>query len=126
MEITKDISIGENRWIKWVDFDSNDNDLLEIDEFLNSTWKFWKLLETQCVSECCGIDAFSFWFEDLKSASKDFNISNLLIELNVLKSQIESKNHNVLISEKLNTLVEKSVFVKLVSYIIESLHKLNK
>ena len=126
MQITKDISIGEDKWIKWIEIEPNEKDLLEIDIYLIPSWEFWKKLETECVIQCCGIDSFSFWFDDIKSVSNNFNISNLIIDINELKKQIENKNKRILISEKLNNLFEIKVFIELLNHIIKTLEEINK
>ncbi len=43
--------------------------------------EFWKYLEVECVAECCGIDAFSFWVEDINRAAMNSKIKNLDIAI---------------------------------------------
>lgn len=121
MERNRDISIGEFQSIKWIEFDNNSQDFFEIDEYLNPTWDFWTLLETECVSECCGIDAFNFWGEQINLVAVNFNKVQLITKLNTLLYKIQVDNHQLIISSKLNNLFEKSVFERLVIHIIKTL-----
>ncbi len=121
MERNRDISIGEFQSIKWIDVDNNSNDLFEIDEYLSPTWDFWKLLETECVSGCCGIDAFNFWKEQINLASANFDKTELIKMFNTLLYEIQVDNHQLITSSQLNNLFEKSVFEKLIIHIIKTL-----
>ena len=62
------ISIGKDKWIKWVDFNRyvydqcipiNYDQCFEIDYLLEPTFDFWNKLETECVAGCCGINAYN-------------------------------------------------------------------
>ena len=115
---TKDINIGENKWIKWVDFDPKEKELFDIDNLLNETWEFWKLLETECVVECCGIDAFSFWKEDIQKSLTDFDKLKLIRQIELLKKEIQDNHCSIIISSKFNNLFDKSVFVQLLDHVL--------
>ena len=121
MQETKDISIGQDKWIKWIELDPNNKDEFEIDPSLESTKPFWKNLETECVAECCGIDAFSFWPENIQKASKDFDTIGLKAQLVKLRDAVIQSNSKVVVSERLNNLFDKKVFVELVDHIIRHL-----
>jgi hypothetical protein len=122
METTKDISIGKDKWIGWIDFDStNDNDLFEIDDLLRPTFNFWDKLETQCVAGCCGIDAYSFWEEDIKRAVDKVDKTDLIKNLLTAKAEIESRSERIVISGKLNNLIDKSVFIQLLDHIVTTI-----
>ena len=45
---TKDISIGKDKWITWVELDIDHNDSFDIDSLLEPTKEFWQNLETEC------------------------------------------------------------------------------
>jgi hypothetical protein len=122
MESTKDISIGENNWIKWVDFDPmDDNSILEIDNLLKPTFDFWDGLETQCLAECCGIDAFAFWEEDIMRSSKELDHTQLVVDLRNVKAELIKSSKTIVLSSKLNNLLDKAVFVKLVDHILTTI-----
>lgn len=123
METTKDISIGKDKWIGWIDFDStDDNDLFEIDDLLRSTFDFWDKLETQCMAECCGIDAYSFWQDDIKLAVGKMDKVDIVNKLLSAKKEIESRSETIVISEKLNNLIDKSVFIQLLDHIVTTIN----
>ena len=121
MENTNDISIGQDKWIRWKNFDHVPGNLLSIDSLLESSWPFWSNLETQCVAACCGIDAFSFWPENIKKASQKMDKQKLISALTSLKYEILRSDTDVIISSKLNNIFEKSVFALLLDHILESI-----
>lgn len=77
MQITKDISIGKDEWIKWIEFDAISIEPLEVDEILEPIKPFLKGLETECMAECCRIDAYSFWDEEIVQSSTELNKNEL-------------------------------------------------
>ncbi len=115
---SKDISIGEQKYIKWVDLDLKSN-VFEVD--LKTTEHFWKYLEIECVAECCGIDAFSFWREDIEKAKINLDDKNIKQELIDLKYKIKSINEKVISCSYLNNLFDKNVFIELLDHIIINL-----
>ena len=120
MENTSDISIGLDKWIKWVDWDSNAV-VRDIDFEIKTTEPFWKLLETQCVSACCGINAYALWTEDILNARTLLGNPNIKSEFVGLKEKIEAISENVLCSAYLNNLFDKNVFIQLLDHIISNL-----
>jgi hypothetical protein len=113
-----DISIGENAWIKWVDFEPGDNEILEIDELLKPTFDFWSALETECVAGCCGIGAFSFWKEGIVRAAADFGNIKLQSHLSDIKEQLIKSGKTTVSSTRLNNLFHKEVFIELLDHIL--------
>ena len=126
MGVTKNISIEENKFIEWIEFDNNDENIFYFDKLLNPTWEFWKKLETECVIECCGIDALAFWQEDIQTASQNFDITDLISEFSNLKNEIENQDKQIVSSSKLNNLFHKKVFIQLLKHILETLKTINK
>jgi hypothetical protein len=127
METTRDISIGKDKWIRWIHFDStSDNDLFEIDDLLGPTFDFWDKLETQCVAGCCGIDAYTFWDDDIKFAVDKMDKAELIKNLLSAKTEIESRSETIVISRKLNNLIDKSVFIQLLDHIVTTIQLTDK
>ena len=116
---TKNISIGKDKWIEWVEFDSQNVDLFEIDSLLKPTEKLWKALETECVVECCGIDALGFWEEDIERATNEMDKNILRHNLSELEKQLAELEATVLISSMLNQLIDKCVFIQLIKHILD-------
>jgi hypothetical protein len=123
METTNDINIGKDKWIEWINFDfTNGDNVFQIDDLLRSTFDFWDKLEIQCVAGCCGIDAYSFWKEDIKLAADQMNQADLIKNLMTAKMNIESRSEVILASEKLNFLMNKSVFIQLLDHIVTTVN----
>lgn len=114
---TNDISIGQDKWIKWIELDPNDESLFNVDQLFEPTEQFWKYLETECVAACCGIDAFALWPEDIKNASKHFDLTELKDQLSTMKDDVVQVYKNVIISKRLNNLFDKKVFIQLIDHI---------
>jgi hypothetical protein len=114
---TKDISIGQDRWIKWVELGPNDADLYNIDHLLEPLEQLWQNLETECVAACCGINAFALWPEDIENASKHLDTINLKDHLLQLKKDLTQVDKNIIVSKRLNNLFDKQVFIQLLDHI---------
>jgi hypothetical protein len=119
MEITKDISIGKNKWIKWIEIDPTATDT-NIDDKLLKTKSFWTYLETECVAGCCGIDAFAFWSEDIKIAKEKFNDPYLREYLEELKKEIQNAETVVISSYFLNNNFHKNLFIDLIDHLLKN------
>jgi hypothetical protein len=120
MDITDDISIGENKSIKWIEIAPDAKDT-NFDEQLSKTKPFWKYLETQCLSGCCGIDAFTFWPEDIRIAKEKCNDPQLIEKLTELKLDIQHIETDVISSIFLNNLFHKNVFIQLMDHILDNI-----
>ena len=120
MNHDNDISIGKNEWITWVD-PSETETPLDIDNYIDSTKMFWKHLETECVSACCGIDAFGLWPSNIQNAKKIVNQESIKQDFEKLKLLISERPENTLISEYLNNVFDKTIFLQLLSHIISHL-----
>ncbi len=120
MGITPNISIGENKRIVWVELNEEETPF-ELDGFLSTTQTFWKLLETECVSACCGIDAFSLWQSNIENANKVLNNPNIKTEFEKLRLQVSQRHEKVVVSSYLNQLFDKDVFLQVIDYIVSCL-----
>ncbi|MDO1448246.1 DUF6331 family protein [Rhodocytophaga aerolata] len=117
------ISISQDVWIEWIDFDQKNASELEIDPFLNSTDKLWKNLETDCIAACCGINAFNFWPDNIQKATRELDKGSLLRNLVNTRSSILAAKEEVISSNKLNILFHKRVFLTLLDHIIKNIDK---
>jgi hypothetical protein len=117
----KNISIGKDKWIEWVEFDSQNDDLFELDSLLKSTEKLWKALETECVVGCCGIYALRFWEEDIERAANKMDKNILRHNLLDLIKQLSEIESTILTSSMLNQLIDKGVFIRLLKHILNAL-----
>ena len=115
--LSKDISIGKDAAIDWIEVKDPDN-AFEIDELLQPTLPFWKSMETVCESECCGICAFNFHDDGVEKAvtvSEDDAVVDSLIKL---RQQIDEVDKQTLVSMKLNQFFDKAVFLQLMDHLI--------
>lgn len=120
MSKSPNISIGEDRWIFWIDLNHSETPF-NIDDYLKPTQSFWKHLETECFSACCGIDAFALWPDDIKNASTQLKDLNVIQELIKLRLLISNRPENSLISFFLNNMFHKNVFLQLLDHVISCL-----
>lgn len=119
MNKLKDIKIGirEEDWIKWIEFDPTKTELLEIDDLIFERKQFWDKLETECLKDCCGFDAYSFFPKDIgkaKSLEPDFELY-----IDKIIRYVSQSNLEILISKYMNQLVHKGTFLELLTYIRE-------
>ncbi len=123
MDGTNNISIGEDKYIQWIEipYFKQRKQSIEIDELLKPTIKFWHQLEVNCVGECCGLDAFSFWAKDIKAALEDCSDEMMLDKLRVLMLQIEFLDQELLESSFFNQIIQRTVFLKLLHHINQSI-----
>lgn len=112
-----DISIGKNKWISWIEIDPGQTPH-EIDSILKPTIPFWQLLETECVSACCGIHAFVFWAEDLENAKQQLKDPDIKQKFDKLRQDVFNKQEGLLSSSFLNNLFDRNVFIQLIDHII--------
>jgi Family of unknown function (DUF6331) len=120
-ENKSDIHIGETERIHWVEFDTSSNDLIDVDYIIAKHDDFWTFLQIFCVPDCCGLDAFRFYPDDIANASNHVDKKLLKDDLSKLKQNLLSSDKNIIISSRLNNLVDKAVFIKLLDHIIKYL-----
>jgi len=120
LENIKDICIGQDKWIKWIEIDQCEI-AIEIDSAIKPTEQLWDYLETQCVRLCCGIDAYAFWPTDIERAKALLNNPNIKNEFIELRKKILSINEDIISSSYLNNLFNKVVFIELLDHIIDNL-----
>lgn len=120
-ENKSDIHIGETERIHWVDFDTSSNDLFEIDYIIAKHKDFWTFLQFFCIPDCCGLDAFRFYPDDIKNAASHADKELLKSDLLKLKIDLLGSNKDIIISSRLNNLVDTTVFIRLIDHITDNL-----
>ncbi|MHA4847873.1 DUF6331 family protein [Flavitalea antarctica] len=118
MTENKDISIGDGQWIKWREIDGANSNRYNVDTLLDGTAMLWKNLETECVAECCGIEAFALWPADIKKAAQNLDSAVLKDCFIQLISKVEQNENTIVVSRKLNNLFDKQVFIQMIKHII--------
>jgi hypothetical protein len=76
-----DIDIGQDKWIIFGELNGLQNQAINIDSLIQPLNDLWQSLETRCVSECCGIDAFDFWSENVLNNTKHLDHGELLSKI---------------------------------------------
>jgi hypothetical protein len=112
-----DISIGKDQWISWQDIDGMQNHAADVDDLFAPIDNFWARLETECVAECCGIDAFALWPEDIQRATVEVQDSTLLEKLDTLRDQVTRGAEKTFVSKRLNNFFHRDVLLKLIDHI---------
>ena len=113
-----DISIGKDQWIIFEDLENGQPDAVKIDPLMVNLFPMWKALETQCVSECCGIDAYGLWSEDVLKSTEALNRKELIKMPITLASEIQGIEKNILVSSTLNNYFTKSTFLKVIDHLL--------
>lgn len=113
-----DISIGEDQWIIFGDLKNGQNEAFNVDSLMEALIPMWKSLETQCVAECCGIDAYDLWEEDVLKNTENFNHQALIEELVKFRNEIASLEQEVLVSKVLNNFFTKETFIKVLEHLL--------
>ena len=83
-----DIRIGDDKWIPWIDFDESKEASVNLQ--LAPLGDLWRQLETNCVAECCGLDAFDFTPDNIQRASAELADLSLSQKLVTLRDQLVS------------------------------------
>jgi hypothetical protein len=116
--MTEYIFISETEKIAWVEFDSSSEDVFDVDYIFNNHTDFLHALEVHCMAECCGLDAFSFYAEDIVKAVKKIDVELLRTDLIKLKKDVIDSEKQIICSSDLNNLMDKTVFIKLLEHLI--------
>jgi hypothetical protein len=114
-----DISIGKGRWITFGDL-SEEGEVIEIDRRLAPIMPLLDKLETRCRADCCGIQAFGLWPEDIKQAIATFGPAEreeLAYYLACVQSEIEQLRCDTVNSSRMNQFFLKPVFVEVLAHI---------
>jgi hypothetical protein len=113
-----DIDIGHDRWIIFGELDGLQNQAINIDALIQPLDDLWQSLETRCVTECCGIDAFDFWVENILNNTKHLDHGELLAKLYAIKESVLGMTSVVVVSQKLNNYFLKTTFIELLNHLI--------
>jgi hypothetical protein len=113
-----DIDIGRDKWIIFGELNGLQNQAINIDALLQPLSDFWQLLETRCVRECCGIDAFDFWAENVLNNTKHLDHGELLAKLHAIKESVLGITSVAVVSQKLNNYFLKTTFIELLDHLI--------
>ncbi|MEW7293141.1 DUF6331 family protein [Aquimarina sp. 2304DJ70-9] len=91
------------------------------DIYLELNKEFWQDLETHCVSECCGIDAFDFSKEEIEKTIPFYNKKEIIDNLDFLLEEIELSEYRYVSSSIFNEYSKKKMFVERIKRIKENI-----
>jgi hypothetical protein len=112
-----DISIGKDQWITFIDVINQQGQAVSIDHLVDPLEAFWAALESDCVAECCGIDAFTLWPEDIRKAGSSMDRQELLVALVELRQFAAGNENKIFVSTRLNNCFHKQVLLQLIDHI---------
>ena len=115
--MTKDnnIHVDSDKVINWIDFASTNP--VDVDQLIEPLTDFFKKLEISCMAECCGINAFSFYPNDIRNACEEFSPDDLLEKINLLIQEITKLDGQVIECGQLNQLLHANVFLQILDHI---------
>jgi len=122
------ISIGPDQWIAHGNFE-RDPKIEQIDRELAPVLPFIASLETDCVAECCGINAFGLWPEQIKDAIKEddsHRVEGLILAFLQIEEAVNAMDCDVVCSKRMNACFRVGAFLQLVRHlrsVLEDLHK---
>jgi hypothetical protein len=113
------ILLGKDKWIEHVDLSGQYDLAIDIDPWMKDLWPMWNALETECVSDCCGIDAFNLFPESVADAALKFDRELVCGKLQDLRSLLEALSGDVFVSKRLNNFFARSVFFEVLNHLNE-------
>lgn len=116
-----DIDLGENKWIRWVEYDTSIDDDFDIEYLLKEMQLFWFNMMTVCEALCCGIHAYDFSKENIAKAISDLDKELIISQLDNLKKLAKNSQHELITSTTLNHRLHKKMFLELIEHILNAL-----
>lgn len=119
-----DISIGDGLWLRWIDFPSRPRaDAVDVDPWLSGFGGLWDALETRCVHECCGINAFDLWRESVRGAVPESDRQDVVSQLGAVRHRIASLPPGAfVVSSRLNQFMHRDLILGVVDHLVLCLH----
>jgi len=112
-----DIQIGDDSWIEFADLTGRLERAVDIDPIILSVAELWDALETVCVVDCCGLDAFNFLPEAIEQAKQLIDAETVNARLQEIENKIFCLETDVVLSNRLNNYCDKRVFLHLLQHI---------
>lgn len=115
-----DICIGKDAWIAFGDLADGQSRAVEIDPHLAPVLPFIESLETACVAECCGIDAFLLLREEIQGAAASNarrELDEWLAKFTAVAKLIGALPCDTVVSTRMNQYFRKSVFLEVLAHI---------
>ena len=91
------------------------------DIHLERNKEFWQDLETFCIAECCGIDAFDFSKEAIQETISYYDKEEIITNLDILIEEIQSSKFKDASSSIFNAYLKKEAFLKIIKEIKQNI-----
>jgi len=111
------ILLGAGQWIEHIDLTGRYESAVNVDLLLMDLESMWSALETECVADCCGIDAFDFSAENIANAASKLNNAEVCIKIERLRTQLGALGADVFVSKRLNNYCDRAVFEALLNHL---------
>ncbi len=119
-----DVSIGKEEWIRFVDITGRTENAVDLDSRIRPLETFWRSLEVNCVSECCGINAHSFSPQDIWNAVRHTHDPQLRQKLTALRNHVDSLSADCVVSGILNQYFDRTMFSRLLDHVIATVNRM--
>jgi hypothetical protein len=119
-----DVLIGHDEWIQFVDVAGRTEKAANLDSLIVPMENFWRSLEVNCVSECCGIGAHSFLPQDIWNAVRNCHDAALNPKLTKLRRYIDGLTVDCVYSIVLNQHFDRTMFSKLLDHVIATVNRM--
>lgn len=117
-----DVFIGNNQWIRFIDIVGRTENTVNLDGFIGEMEPFWRSLEVNCVSECCGIGAHSFLPQDIWNAVRNCRDPTLKTKLASLRQYVDGLQPDCVRSTVLNQYFDRTMFLQLLDHVIATVN----
>lgn len=114
-----DISIGKDEWIPFTDIIGSKKRAVSFDHLITPLEAFWSALKTNCRAECCGIDAFALWPENIHKARSTANVRLLADGLVALRDFVNESRTDLFVSQRINNYFDRQVLLQVIQHIYE-------
>jgi hypothetical protein len=119
-----DVLIGNDDWIRFVDITGRIENAANLDAFIKPMESFWRSLEVNCVSECCGINAHSFLPKDIWNAVRQCRDAALKEKLTRLRQHVDGLSADCVFSPILNQYFDRAMFSRLLDHVIATVNRM--
>jgi hypothetical protein len=109
------IRIGDDKWIPSIDYDASKE--VSGDLRLAPLKDLWDQLETKCVADCCGLDAFDFTPANIQRASAELADPSLSLRLATLRDDLAISNDIAYDCTRFNSSFHRDELIQLVDHI---------
>jgi hypothetical protein len=121
-----DVSIGKDEWIRFIDISGRTGDAKDLDPLIHPMEPFWRALEVNCVAECCGINAHSFWPQDIWNAVRTARDAELSQKLSKLRAHVDGLSSVCVRSAILNQYFDRRMFSQLLDHVIATANRMER